>query len=32
MFEKAGFTVVERHQWNAYTPVRPIVRLALDGG
>jgi GNAT superfamily N-acetyltransferase len=29
MFEKAGFTVVERRQWNASSPVRPIVRLAL---
>ena len=29
MFERAGFTVVERRQWNATTPVRPIVRLAL---
>ena len=32
MFEKAGFTVVERRRWNANTPVRPIVRMALDGG
>ena len=32
MFERAGFTVVERRQWNASTPIRPIVRLALDGG
>ena len=30
MFERAGFQVVERRQWNAKTPVRPIVRLALD--
>jgi GNAT superfamily N-acetyltransferase len=30
MFERAGFQVVERRQWNATTPVRPIVRLALD--
>ena len=29
MFERAGFTVVERRQWNATTPVRPIVRRAL---
>jgi GNAT superfamily N-acetyltransferase len=29
MFERAGFTVVERRQWNKSTPVRPIVRLAL---
>jgi GNAT superfamily N-acetyltransferase len=29
MFERAGFTVVERRQWNAATPVRPIVRRAL---
>ena len=32
MFERAGFTVVERRQWNPTTPVRPIVRLALDPG
>jgi GNAT superfamily N-acetyltransferase len=30
MFERAGFTVVDRRQWNASTPVRPIVRLALE--
>jgi GNAT superfamily N-acetyltransferase len=30
MFERAGFRVVERRRWNATTPVRPIVRLALD--
>jgi GNAT superfamily N-acetyltransferase len=30
MFERAGFEVVERRQWNATTPVRPIVRLALQ--
>ncbi len=30
MFERAGFHVVERRQWNAKTPIRPIVRLALD--
>ena len=29
MFEKAGFRVVERRQWNATAPVRPIVRLEL---
>jgi GNAT superfamily N-acetyltransferase len=29
MFEAAGFEVVERRQWNAATPVRPIVRLQL---
>ena len=29
MFERAGFTVVARRQWNASTPVRPIVRLTL---
>jgi hypothetical protein len=29
MFERAGFTVVERRQWNRTTPVRPIVRLEL---
>ena len=29
MFERAGFTVVERRQWNPTTPVRPIVRLEL---
>ena len=32
MFERAGFTVVERRQWNATTPVRPIVRLELVPG
>ncbi len=26
MFERAGFEVVERRQWNRTTPVRPIVR------
>ena len=30
MFERAGFRVVERRQWNKATPVRPIVRLDLD--
>jgi GNAT superfamily N-acetyltransferase len=29
MFERAGFEVVERRQWNAATPVRPIVRRAI---
>ncbi len=29
MFERAGFTVVERRQWNATSPIRPIVRLGL---
>lgn len=29
MFEQAGFEVVERRQWNAATPVRPIVRKEL---
>jgi GNAT superfamily N-acetyltransferase len=29
MFERAGFTEVERRQWNRSTPVRPIVRLRL---
>jgi GNAT superfamily N-acetyltransferase len=29
MFERAGFTVVERRKWNATSPVRPIVRLSL---
>jgi hypothetical protein len=32
MFERAGFRVVELRQWNKATPVRPIVRLALDPG
>jgi GNAT superfamily N-acetyltransferase len=27
MFERAGFTIVERRQWNATSPVRTIVRL-----
>jgi GNAT superfamily N-acetyltransferase len=30
MFERAGFSVVERRQWNSSTPVRPIVRFALE--
>jgi GNAT superfamily N-acetyltransferase len=29
MFERAGFEVAERRQWNATTPVRPIVRRAI---
>ena len=29
MFERAGFRVIERRQWNPTTPVRPIVRLEL---
>jgi GNAT superfamily N-acetyltransferase len=29
MFDRAGFAVVERRQWNATAPVRPIVRLSL---
>jgi GNAT superfamily N-acetyltransferase len=32
MFERAGFEVIERRRWSATSPVRPIVRLALDGG
>jgi GNAT superfamily N-acetyltransferase len=32
MFERSGFTVVERRQWNATTPIRPIVRLDLERG
>ncbi len=31
MFERAGFEVVERRQWNAASPVRPIVRLSARG-
>jgi hypothetical protein len=31
MFERAGFEVVARRQWNDSTPVRPIVRLELSG-
>ena len=30
IFERAGFAVVERRQWNKSTPVRPIVRLDLQ--
>jgi GNAT superfamily N-acetyltransferase len=29
MFEKAGFSVVARRQWNATSKVRPIVRREL---
>jgi ribosomal protein S18 acetylase RimI-like enzyme len=29
MFERAGFSVVERRQFNASSPIRPIVRLEL---
>jgi GNAT superfamily N-acetyltransferase len=29
MFERAGFRVVARRQWNATAPIRPIVRLEL---
>lgn len=29
MYEKAGFRLVARRQWNATTPVRPIVRREL---
>ena len=29
MFTRAGFKVIERRQWNATTPVRPIVRRAI---
>jgi GNAT superfamily N-acetyltransferase len=29
MFERAGFEVVERRQWNRTTPVRPIVRRSV---
>ncbi len=32
MYERAGFTIVERRQWNTTTPVRPIVRLSLGTG
>ena len=30
MFERAGFEVVDRRQWNATSPVRPIVRMTLE--
>jgi GNAT superfamily N-acetyltransferase len=29
MFQRAGFTEVARRQWNATSPVRPIVRRAI---
>lgn len=29
MFERAGFEVAERRQWNRATPVRPIVRRRI---
>ena len=29
MFERAGFTVAERRQWNRATAVRPIVRRRI---
>jgi GNAT superfamily N-acetyltransferase len=29
MFERAGFQIVARRQWNTSTPVRPIVRFDL---
>ena len=32
MFERAGFQVVARRQWNAKAPIRPIVRLELTPG
>ena len=32
MFEKAGFHVVERRQYNATSPIRPIVRRSLGPG
>jgi GNAT superfamily N-acetyltransferase len=32
MFESAGFEVADRRQWNANSPVRPIVRLDLAPG
>jgi GNAT superfamily N-acetyltransferase len=31
MFERAGFAVVERRQWNSTSPMRAIVRLVLGG-
>jgi GNAT superfamily N-acetyltransferase len=30
MYEKAGFTIVATRQWNKTSPVRPIMRLALN--
>ncbi len=32
MYEKAGFSVVATRQWNKTSPVRPIMRLALQPG
>lgn len=32
LFERAGFEVVERRQWNQSTPVRPIVRRSFEAG
>lgn len=32
MFERVGFRVVARRQWNPTTPVRPIVRLQIQPG
>jgi GNAT superfamily N-acetyltransferase len=29
MYERAGFKVVDRRQWNSTTPVRPIVRRTI---
>jgi hypothetical protein len=29
MFERAGFEVIERRQWNRGTAVRPIVRREI---
>ncbi len=29
MFERAGFDIVERRQWNAKSPIRPIVRRQI---
>jgi GNAT superfamily N-acetyltransferase len=29
MFERAGFTVADRRQWNRSSPIRPIVRRGL---
>lgn len=31
MFEKAGFTIVATRQWNKTSPIRPIMRLTLNG-
>lgn len=30
MYEKAGFSVVATRQWNKTSPIRPIMRLALN--